>query len=112
MKGLKLEHYDDVNDIILEALDSMCGIKDIYYGVNELSKDVEYVTGTINIVKLGSKPNTLKHKQSDGAWSEDINVSESYANATYFVAEQLQNLVSSPLMRRKHYNNDFLVVND
>ena len=112
MTGLKLEHYDDVNDILLEALDTMCGVKDIYYGVEELSEDVEYVTGTINVVKLGDKPNTLKHKQSDGTWSDDIVVSESYANATYFTVEQLQNLLSSPSMRRNHYNNDFLVVND
>lgn len=110
MEGLKLEHYDNVEDILLEALEVFCGIKDIYYGVNNLKKDVEYITGSINIVKLGDKPNTLKHKQ-DGKWSEDVEISESYADAIYYIAEQMQELISSPSMTRKHYNNDFLNIN-
>lgn len=106
MKDLNLEHYDDVNDILLEALEVFCGIKDIYYGVDNLEKDVEYITGAINIVKLGDKSNTLKHKQGD-IWSEDVEITESYANSTYYIAEQIKKLISSLSMTRKHCNDDF-----
>lgn len=112
MKGLRMEHYDDVDDILLEALDILCGITSIRYGVEELEQEVEYVTGAINIVKLGDKPNTLKHRHhTSGKWSDDIEVSESYKNATYFNAEQIQNLISNHLTR-KYYNNDFLELNN
>ena len=106
MKDLRMIDYDDVEDILLEALDTFCGIKNIYYGVDYLERDIEYVTGTINIVKLGDKPNTLKHKHGN-KWSEDVNITESYANAIYYKAEELQKLIDSPLMTRKHYNNDW-----
>jgi len=107
---LTIRHYDEVNDILEEALDTLCGLTDVRYGIDNLEKDVEYVCGTINIVKLGDKPNTLKHKD-DGVWSEDIDQSESnYMYATYYRAEQLQNLVENHLTR-KFYNNDFLILN-
>lgn len=105
MKDLKIEHYDDVDDILLEALDTLCGITDIRIGIENLEKNIEYVCGTINIVKLGDVEGTLKHKQGN-KWSEDIIASDSYKYATYFRKDQLQNLVEQHLTR-KHYNNDF-----
>ena len=109
MKGLNIRDYDDVEDIILEALDTLCGLSDIRCGIDELEKDVEYVCGTINIVKLGDTSNTLKHK-NNGVWSEDIDQTESnYMYSTYYRVDQLQNLVEKHLTR-KHYNNDFLTL--
>ena len=106
MNNLKISNYDDVEDIISEALDTLCGITYVRYGIDELEKDIEYVCGTINIVKLGDKPDTLKHKYK-GVWGEDVDQSETnYINATYYRADQLQNLVEKYLTR-KHYNNQF-----
>jgi hypothetical protein len=108
MKGLTIRHYDYVEDIIEEALDTVCGITDIRQGIANLEKDVEYVSGAISIVKLGDKPSTLKHKHTDGTWSEDTKIEgTNYMYATYYRVDQLQNLVEKHLTR-KHYNNEFL----
>jgi uncharacterized membrane-anchored protein len=107
MNGLTIEHYENVEDIICEALDALCGITDIRQGIDELEKDVEYACGAINIVKLGDKPNTLKHKHR-GVWSEDVDqIGTNYMYATYYRADELQVLVEKHLTR-KHYNNEFL----
>lgn len=109
MKGLKIEDYDCVEDIIVEALDTLCGITDIREGLEELERDVEYVCGAINVVKLGDKPNTLKHKREDG-WSEDVDQTDTnYMYATYYRRDQLQKLVENHLTR-KHYYNNFLTL--
>lgn len=102
-KEIKIRDYDCVEDILLEALDTLCGITSIN-AFEDLEKDVEYVCGAINIVKLGDKPNTLKHKQGD-KWSNDVEVSESYANTMYFRVDQMQKLVTNHLTM-KHYNQD------
>lgn len=110
MKGLNMRHYDCVEDIIDEALDTLCGLTDVRCGIDELERDIEYVCGSINIVKLGNKTNTLKHKRDDSTWSEDIDQTKSnYMYATYYRADELQNLVEKHLTR-KHYNNDFLIL--
>lgn len=104
MKNLDCTHYDCVEDILEEALSTLCGI-DVYY-INGLEKDVEYVVGTINIVKLGDNPNTLKFKQNN-KWSEDVTVSASYEYATYFRLDKINELIKKHLSR-KFYNNEFL----
>ena len=105
MKGLKIYHYDCVEDIIEEALSTMCGVN--IYNYDSLEKDIEYVCGSIAIVKLGDKPNTLKHKHDKNEWSEDVEVSESYEYATYYRCSELDKIVENNLSR-KFYNNDFL----
>lgn len=141
MKGLKIYHYDEVDDIIEEALGEICniditnriadykellddivfekdirkvlkekcGIETIIKGINNLQKGIEYVCGTINIVKLGDKYNTLKHKDySNGIWSNDVDqTGTNYMDAVYYNKNELQNLVEKHLTR-KYYNNDFL----
>lgn len=110
MKGLNIRHYDVVEDIIEEALETLCGITDVRYCIEDLEKDVEYVCGSINIVKRGDKPNSLKHKRNDGTWSDDIDQTNSnYMYCTYYRADELQNLVTNHLTRKNYYN-EFLIL--
>lgn len=103
MKRLKMEHYYSVEDIIIEALDTLYGITDVKESIEELERDVEYVCGAINVVKLGDKPNTLKYKSEDGTWSEDIFEDETfYMYAPYYRKDQLQDLVENKLTRKHH----------
>lgn len=104
MNGIKYYNYDCVEDILEEALETLCGIE--IQSFNSLKKDVEYVCGAINIVKLGDTPNTLKHKNKN-KWSEDIKISDSYKYAEYYKLSEIEKLVDNHLCR-KHYNNDLL----
>ena len=107
MKGLNISHYDCVDDIIDEILSEVCGIK-TYYGIDNLEPNVEYVCGCCNIVKLGSKPNTLKHKRD--VWSEEYDKTDTnYIYANYYRVDELQKIVTDKLTR-KFYNNDFLTL--
>jgi hypothetical protein len=105
MKGLTINHYDCVEDIIEEALSTMCGIDS--YCLGELGKDIEYITGCNCVVKLGEAPNTLKHQNHDGSWSDDVEISESYEYTTYYKKDVLVNIIEKYLTR-KFYCNEFL----
>lgn len=106
MKGLKVEHYDNVEDIIDELLSTMCGLETVY-GIDNLEKNVEYVCGAVNTVKLGDEPNTLLHKHKNG-WSEEVDQTETnYMHSTYYRKDKLEELIEKHL-NRKFYNNDFL----
>jgi len=105
MNGLKVNNYDCVEDIIEEILSTLCGIDS--YVIDELQKDVEYVVGSINIVKLGDSKNTLKHLNLNEKWSEDTDISESYMYGIYYRKDVLDKIVQEKLTR-KIYNNEFL----
>lgn len=94
--NLNVKDYDEVEDILFELLADKYGI--IGYSFDYLERDVEYVVGTINIVKLGEIPNSLKHlSHHKNEWSEDIVVSESYEYATYYRLDKLQELCKNHL---------------
>ena len=56
--NLKLEHYDCIEDIIEEVLETFCGIN-TYYLDDIFKNDEEFICGTINIVKRGRNKNSL-----------------------------------------------------
>lgn len=107
VENLTINHYDCVEDIIEEALSTMCGIDT--YNFEGLIPDVEYVCGCICIVKLGDKPNTLKHLDHKQEWSEDVEVSESYEYSVYYKKEDLDRIVKNNLTRKFYYNENFLL---
>ena len=105
MTNLRLEHYDCVEDIIEEALETFCGIKE-YYIDDVLDNNNELFTcGTINIIKKGKDNNHLLHRYGDGSWDE-AEISESYQYAKYYKVSELENIL--PKLCRKNYNNEFL----
>ena len=62
MNGIKIEHYDLVEDIIIEALDTLCGISDISIGI---PADLEADALNIGILRLPST-GILSHDISSG----------------------------------------------
>ena len=94
VENLSVENYNEVDDMIFELLQEHYGIE--RYDFESLEKDVEYVVGTINIVKLGEKSNSLKHKHNN-RWTDDIEVTESYEFAEYYRLDKLNDLCSSAL---------------
>lgn len=105
MEGLTINHYDCVEDIIEEALSTLCGIET--YCFEQLIPNVEYVCGCICIVKLGEKPNTLKHLDHKNEWSEDVAVAESYEYSTYYSKEDLERVIKNNLTRKFYCNDNF-----
>lgn len=98
VENLSVHDYDEVEDMIGELLQEQFGI--IAHSSESLEKNVEYIVGTINIVKLGDAPNTLKHRHRKGeewVWSADIKMSESYEWATYYELEKFQSLCANTL---------------
>lgn len=102
MNGISYKDYDCVEDIIEEILSTICGIE--VYNVDNLEKDKTYIIGSINIVKLGNKPKTLKFFQN-GKWSEDVEMSQSYEYAFYFDLNIIDKIVKEKLTRKFYYNN-------
>lgn len=108
MKNLKLNDYDCIDDIISEALETLCGIKK--YSLEDVlinNSSEEFVCGTITIVKGGKDNNHLKHKCIDGTWIE-AQISDSYKNSEYYKLSELEILL--PKLSRKGYNNSFFKV--
>lgn len=95
VENLSVRDYDEVEDILFELLQEQYGIE--RYSFDYLEVDTEYVTGTINIVKLGEKPNTLKHRNHKHEWSDDNPVSESYQYADYYRLDKLNDLCKNVL---------------
>lgn len=98
VENLSVNDYGEVEDILYELLQEHYEIEG--FNFDSLEKDIEYVTGTINIVKLGNKPNTLKHKQyvnEQWTWSNDVEVSESYEFATYYILDKLNDVCKNVL---------------
>lgn len=98
VENLNVKGYDEVEDMLFELLSEHYGIK--RYDFESLEKNVEYVVGAINIVKLGDKPNSLKHKQNINGqqlWSKDIEVTESYQYATYYRLDKMTDLCNKNL---------------
>lgn len=98
VENLSVHDYNEVDDMIYELLYERYGIE--RYDFESLEKEVEYVVGTINIVKLGDTSRSLKHKQSiDGEWhwSDDVPVTESYEYATYYVLDKFTDLCQNTL---------------
>lgn len=95
VEDLSVKDYDEVEDIIYELLQVHYGIE--RYDFESLEKDVEYVAGTINIVKLGDIPYSLKHKRQNGEWSDDISVTDSYRYSTYYRLDKLNDLCKNTL---------------
>jgi hypothetical protein len=95
VENLNVRDYDEVEDIIFELLQEHYGIE--RYSFEYLEKDVEYVVGAINIVKLGDIPNTLKHRNHNNEWSDDIAITESYEYATYYRLDKLNELCKNVL---------------
>lgn len=95
VENLNVKDYDEVEDILFKLLQEHYGIE--RYDFESLEKDVEYVAGTINIVKLGEKHSTLKHKQHNDVWSDDIAITESYEYATYYRLDKLNELCTNVL---------------
>lgn len=94
VNNLNVRDYECVEDIIGELLQDQHGIIELYF--ESLERGVEYIVGSINIVKLGNRPNTLKHKH-DNEWTEDIEVSESYRDATYYELKAMNKLCENVL---------------
>jgi hypothetical protein len=103
MEGLKLQHYDCVEDIIEEAIETFCGIHK-YYIDDVFQSDEEFTTGTINIIKRSRNKNYLLHKYSDGTWHE-AEINGSYEFAEYYKVSELEKIL--PKLCRKNYNNEF-----
>lgn len=99
VENLSVHDYDEVEDMIGELLSGHFGIQ--AYSFDYLEKGVEYVVGTINIVKLGETPSSLSHshRQKDGtrAWTDDIKVTESYEYATYYRLDKFNELCKNTL---------------
>jgi predicted transcriptional regulator YheO len=95
VENLSVIDYDEVDDIIGELLQEQFGI--VAYSFDNLDRDVEYVAGTINIVKLGEKLDSLKHRYLNNVWTEDIEVTESYRNAIYYKLDKLSGLCKNTL---------------
>lgn len=96
--NLNVRDYSEVNDMIYELLKERYSIE--CCGLDFLEKDVEYVTGTVNIVKLGDKPNTLKHQQylnGECVWTDDVTITESYKYAEYYRLDKMNYLCKSVL---------------
>lgn len=93
--NLNVRDYNDVEDMLFELLQETYGVE--RYSFDYLEKDVEYVVGAINIVKLGDKMGTLKHKQHNDVWSDDIGITESYEYATYYRLDKLSELCKNNL---------------
>ncbi|PGB04434.1 hypothetical protein [Bacillus toyonensis] len=96
MKSVRLHDYDTVEDIVLEFLHRN-GVQ-VYSCYESLEKDVIYVCGTMNIVKVGDQPDTLKHKHHDRNWSGDVAITDSYRYATYYVLDEIQRLYAIHLI--------------
>jgi predicted transcriptional regulator YheO len=95
VENLSVKDYDEVEDMLFELLQEHYGIE--RHSFDYLEENVEYIAGTINIVKLGDKPNTLKHRNHKNEWSSDIKVTESYEYATYYRLDKLNNLCKNVL---------------
>lgn len=101
-KKLTLRDYDCVRDMIEELL-YLNGITE--YGFEGLEGDTVYVVGTNNIVKLGEKAGTLKHRRystdENGellySYTKDIVATDSYLNASYYELEAMEKLVGEKL---------------
>lgn len=102
MNGITYKDYDCIEDIIEEILSTICGIA--VYNIDNLEKDKLYLTGCINIIKLGDKPNTLKHLQ-DNKWSDDVEISQSYEYASYFDLDVIDKMVKEKLTRKFYYKD-------
>lgn len=109
VENLSVHDYGEVEDLIGELLKEQFGI--VAYSFDNLEKGVEYVAGTINIVKLGDNPDSLKHKQPNGEewlWSNDIEVTDSYRYTTYYELEKMndlcQNTLSGSCSETYHFN--------
>ncbi|KMN45645.1 hypothetical protein [Bacillus sp. LK2] len=96
MKSIRLHDYDTVEDILLEFLYRI-GVP-VYSCYESLDKEVIYVCGTMNIVKIGDKADTLKHKYHDGNWSENVEITDSYRYATFYVLDEIQRLCATHLI--------------
>lgn len=94
VENLNIKDYGEVEDILGELLQEHYGIE--CYDYESLEKGIEYVAGTINVVKLGSTHETLKHKH-DNKWGEDIAITDSYRYATYYRLDMLENLCKNTL---------------
>lgn len=95
VENLNVKDYDEVEDMLFELLQEHYGIE--RYSFEYLEKNVEYITGTINIVKLGDKPRSLKHKHHNDVWSDDIDITESYEYAEYYRLDKLNDLCKNVL---------------
>lgn len=94
VENLSVKDYDEVEDILFELLQEHYSIE--RYDYESLENGIEYVAGTINIVKLGDTHETLKHKQS-GEWSRDIPITDSYRYTTYYRLDKLESLCKNTL---------------
>lgn len=98
VEDLTVHDYFDIEDILSELLREQFGI--VSYASHNLEKGTEYITGTINIVKLGDTPSSLKHKQKNDkgwSWSEDIPMTESYEWATFYDLKKFKELCKNTL---------------
>lgn len=95
VKNLNVRNYDEVEDLIFELLQEHYGIE--RHSFDCLEPNIEYVVGTINIVKLGDNPNTLKHLHHDNQWSNDVPVTESYEYAEYYRLDKMNELCKNTL---------------
>ena len=100
-KKLTLLDYDCVQDMIEELL-YLSGI--VEYGFENLEGGTVYVVGANNIVKLGEKAGTLKHRyttEENGdfsySYTDDVEATDSYLNATYYELEAMEKLVNEKL---------------
>lgn len=80
--------------MLLELLQQHFDIEE--YCFDHLEKNVEYITGATNIVKLGENPKTLKHNH-DNKWSDDVKITDSYKHAIYYRLDKMDNLCKNAL---------------
>lgn len=96
MKSIRLHDNDTVEDIALEFLYRI-GVP-VYSSYEPLDKDVTYACGTMNIVKIGHKTDTLKHTYLDGNWLKNVEITDSYLYATFYVINEIQRLCATHLI--------------